>query len=183
MYIYMYGMGDQTLVWGNYNYNQSQTCTLIWQHFFVRNYCIRNNRYICIHKPIIHIHYISLYNDIHLYNIFSVVLWHIFPPTNSQFIMIYLQQICYQAFSGSEAYHVDKLWANSSCVRLHPWKLTAGKLQISCLKRKVICQTIIFRFYVNLQGCNWTSIGASTPYNQLLDSWRHKNAHKDIFTP
>ena len=35
---------------------------------------------------------------------------------------------------------------------LHPGKLTRN-LKITCLKRKIIFQTCIFGFHVNLQGC------------------------------
>ena len=39
---------------------------------------------------------------------------------------------------------------------LHPWKLT-WNLKITCLKRKIIFQTFIFRFHVNFRGCKQKS--------------------------
>ena len=39
-----------------------------------------------------------------------------------------------------------------TCQDLHPWSLT-WNLRIHPWKRKIIFQTIIFRFYIKLQGC------------------------------
>jgi len=37
--------------------------------------------------------------------------------------------------------------------RVHPWKINGWNLKIHPWKRKIIFQSIIFRFYVNLPGC------------------------------
>ena len=53
------------------------------------------------------------------------------------------------AFDGSE-------------IRLHPGRLT-WNLKITQLKRKIIFQTIIFRFHVNLPGCNQLRLVVEIP--------------------
>ena len=45
------------------------------------------------------------------------------------------------------------VWKNETIWKLHPRRLT-WNLRIHRWKRKIIFQTIIFRFYVNLRGCN-----------------------------
>ena len=49
-------------------------------------------------------------------------------------------------------YHHEKN-IDSNCHDLHPGRL-AWNLKITQLKRKIIFQTISFRFHVNLPGCN-----------------------------
>ena len=44
-------------------------------------------------------------------------------------------------------------------IHLHPGRLT-WNLQITHLERKMICQTIIFRFHVNLPGCILKKVGS-----------------------
>ena len=60
---------------------------------------------------------------------------------------------------------IELLWAchmtrGFSCLNLHPGRLT-WNLRIHPWKRKIIFQTIIFRFYVNLRVCRfpWNSRG------------------------
>ena len=58
-------------------------------------------------------------------------------------------------------------WTGHELTPLHPGRLT-WNLRIHLWKRKIIFQTIIFRFYVNLRGCRWVTDGRTCCYTILL---------------
>ena len=74
-------------------------------------------------------------------------------------------------------------WCNTMYT---PRKINILNLKIPQLKRKIILQTIIFRFYVNLPGCNtmytwqWTArisapvLGRRGEFPRWLNSWPEK---------
>ena len=64
-----------------------------------------------------------------------------------------LRRVGSQSIEGQPPAHTAKRKANNMHHNLHPGRLT-WNLTITQLKRKIIFQTIIFRFHVNLPGCS-----------------------------
>ena len=60
---------------------------------------------------------------------------------------------------------------------IHPGRLT-WNLRMHPWKRKIIFQTIIFRFYVNLQGCNWLVGWMFFLLEDSRNSWQTKNSKR-----
>ena len=69
-------------------------------------------------------------------------------------------------------------WALKEKVRFTPWKIKGWNLQITHLERKMIFQTSMIRFHVNLQGCN---VGTVDGRNRAFTGWYGKfTASTDI---
>ena len=83
--------------------------------------------------------------------------WHIFGWESTRFLVRDMMKIQWRGRHRSMFFKIPgKLMPNHKS--LHPWRLHPEKLtwnlRIHPWKRKIIFQTIIFRFYVNLLGCN-----------------------------
>ena len=62
-------------------------------------------------------------------------------------------------------------WALKEKVGFTPWKIKGWNLQITHLERKMIFQTSMIRFHVNLQGCN---VGTVDGRNPAFTGWYGK---------